>query len=156
MNRLVKSISVVLLLFCFCSSISFAQQQSQEMHKKNGPRRQLATIIFAGIGGAILGLSTLSFYGRPQDQLSNIAIGFAIGTIAGTAYVTFKSATSPRDYYDEPPPKDRQSQLYFEKQDPHEKLDETNLVWAPLVQKQAAGWTAAPSTSLGGQLLLAF
>ena len=41
----------------------------------------LATILFAGLGGSILGLSTLSFYGRPQDKLQNIAIGFAVGVI---------------------------------------------------------------------------
>lgn len=64
-----------------------------------GPRRQLATIIFAGLGGAVLGLSTLSFYGRPQEKLANIAIGFAFGIIAGTALVTYKAATSPAEFY---------------------------------------------------------
>lgn len=64
-----------------------------------GPRRHLATIVFAGLAGAILGLSTLSFYGRPQDRLSNIAVGFAIGVISGTIYTTFKAATEPKDFY---------------------------------------------------------
>jgi hypothetical protein len=59
----------------------------------------LATIIFAGLGGAVLGLSTLSFYGRPQDNLSNIAIGFAVGVIAGTTYVTYTAATNPQEFY---------------------------------------------------------
>lgn len=81
---------------------SFAQQQTQteeEAKPKSGTRRQLATIIFAGLGGAVLGLSTLSFYGRPQDKLSNIAIGFAIGVIGGTIYVTYGAATKPREFY---------------------------------------------------------
>jgi hypothetical protein len=64
-----------------------------------GPRRQIALIIFAGLGGAILGLSTLSFYGRPQDRLSNIAVGFALGVIGGTVYVTYKAAAEPKDFY---------------------------------------------------------
>jgi hypothetical protein len=64
-----------------------------------GPRKQLATIIFAGLGGAVLGLSTLSFYGRPQDNLSNIAIGFAVGVIVGTTYVTYTAATNPAAFY---------------------------------------------------------
>ncbi len=64
-----------------------------------GPRKQLATIIFAGLGGAILGLSTLSFYGRPQEKLSNIAIGFAFGIIVGTSYVTYKAASNPAEFY---------------------------------------------------------
>lgn len=68
-----------------------------------GPRKQLATIIFAGLGGAVLGLSTLSFYGRPQDKLSNIAIGFAIGVISGTAYVTYNAATNPQEFYGQKP-----------------------------------------------------
>src|SRR5580704_14870733 len=42
-------------------------QNEEKGHGGGGPRKQLATIIFAGLGGAILGLSTLSFYGRPQD-----------------------------------------------------------------------------------------
>ncbi|MGE0526064.1 MAG: hypothetical protein AB7G93_02555 [Bdellovibrionales bacterium] len=65
----------------------------------SGPRRYLSQIIFAGLAGAILGLSTLSFYGRPQDKLSNIAVGFAVGVIGGTMYTTFKAATEPHDFY---------------------------------------------------------
>lgn len=64
-----------------------------------GPRKQLTTIVFAGIAGAILGLSTLSFYGRPQDRLNNIAIGFALGVIGGAVYSTYKAATQPREFY---------------------------------------------------------
>ena len=64
-----------------------------------GPRKQLATIIFAGLAGSIMGLSTLSFYGRPQDHLENIAVGFAVGVIGGTAYVTYKAAMQPEDFY---------------------------------------------------------
>ena len=71
----------------------------QKSNALSGPRKQLATIVFAGLGGAILGLSTLSFYGRPQEKLSNIAIGFAFGIIAGTAFVTFKAATNPQELY---------------------------------------------------------
>ena len=65
----------------------------------SGTRKQIATIIFAGLAGAILGLSTLSFYGRPQDKLSNIAVGFAIGVIGGTAYTTYQAASAPYDQY---------------------------------------------------------
>jgi hypothetical protein len=57
----------------------------------------MATIVIMGLAGGILGLSTLSFYGRPQDYLSNIAIGFAIGVTAGTIYVTYRAARDPYD-----------------------------------------------------------
>jgi hypothetical protein len=72
---------------------------SSTSDKGGGPRKHLATIIFAGLGGAVLGLSTLSFYGRPQDNLSNIAVGFAFGVITGTALVTYKAASSPEEFY---------------------------------------------------------
>lgn len=55
-------------------------------------------IFLSGLGGAVLGLSTLSFYGRPQDHLGNIAIGFAVGVVFGTIYVTYNTATRPKEY----------------------------------------------------------
>ena len=66
---------------------------------KYGPRRQIATIVYMGLGGAVLGLSTLSFYGRPQDKLTNIPIGFGVGVIVGTIYMTYQAATNPQDFY---------------------------------------------------------
>lgn len=95
-----KRILCSVLAFSFLSFVppqAFAQGQSYQ--QPAGPKRQLATIIFAGLGGAVLGLSTLSFYGRPQDRLNNIAIGFAIGVISGTIYTTYQTATRPRSYY---------------------------------------------------------
>lgn len=72
----------------------------EEKAELSGTRKQLATIVFAGLAGAILGLSTLSFYGRPQDHLSNIAIGFALGVIGGASFTTYKAATQPYGAYD--------------------------------------------------------
>ncbi len=74
-------------------------ESSREKATHAGPRKQLATIVFAGLGGAVLGLSTLSFYGRPQDRLVNIAVGFAVGIITGTCYVTYKAAAHPEEFY---------------------------------------------------------
>jgi len=59
------------------------------------PRRQVATIIYMGLAGAVLGLSTLSFYGRPQDRLTNIAVGFGAGVVIGAVYMTYTAATNP-------------------------------------------------------------
>ncbi len=64
-----------------------------------GTKGQLATILYCGLGGAALGLSTLSFYGRPQNKLGNIAIGFAVGIISGTAYVTYELTTGSQSSY---------------------------------------------------------
>ncbi len=105
MAHSVGKIFLSLALSFFVGATSFAQGptppagQSEEKTKANGPRKQLATIIFAGLGGAVLGLSTLSFYGRPQDNLSNIAVGFALGVITGTVLVTFRAATNPAEFY---------------------------------------------------------
>lgn len=89
------------LLLAFQPATSFAQMPAgEEKAELSGTRKQLATIVFAGLAGAILGLSTLSFYGRPQDHLENIAIGFAIGVIGGASYTTYKAATQPYDAFD--------------------------------------------------------
>ena len=95
-------LSIAMMLVTSVSFSALAQttpSTAGETHSTGGPRRQLATILFAGLGGAVLGLSTLSFYGRPQDKLSNIAIGFAAGVIVGTTYVTYKAATNPTEFY---------------------------------------------------------
>ena len=101
--KITRNLLKVALSF-FIFSTSYAQStppagQSEEKSKSSGPRKQLATIIFAGLGGAVLGLSTLSFYGRPQDNLSNIAVGFAVGVITGTVIVTYRAATNPAEFY---------------------------------------------------------
>lgn len=96
-KRRFRQLLAIFLVTTFTSG-AFAQGSTRG-EKMVGPRKQLATIIFSGLGGAILGLSTLSFYGRPQDKLSNIAIGFAVGVIVGTSYVTYKAASDPRELY---------------------------------------------------------
>lgn len=105
-HRVIKKsvkFALTLTLIASFSTPAFAQNYNQAGQQTgramSGPRKALATIVFSGLGGAVLGLSTLSFYGRPQDKLSNIAIGFAVGVIAGTTYVTYKAATSPADFY---------------------------------------------------------
>ncbi|MCB0419653.1 MAG: hypothetical protein KDD61_01565 [Bdellovibrionales bacterium] len=92
------------LMFILSLTLAFpavAQQPEDAMAQSNGglsgPRKQLSIIIFSGLAGAVLGLSTLSFYGRPQEKLSNIAIGAAIGIIGGATFTTYKAATNPYD-----------------------------------------------------------
>lgn len=46
----------------------------------------------AGAGGAILGLSTLSFVDTPSKHVSNIWTGAALGVIAGVIFVAYNSA----------------------------------------------------------------
>ena len=97
---LVRSLSTLVLCLAIAGS-AFAQQGGQEEKKLSGTRRQLAVIVFSGLGGAVLGLSTLSFYGRPQDHLPNIAIGFALGVIGGAVYTTYNATQDPKKFHGE-------------------------------------------------------
>ena len=58
-------------------------------------KRSAATIIFASLGGGVLGLSTLSFYGRPEEHTGNITSGAALGLITGIVYVAMDT-TKPK------------------------------------------------------------
>lgn len=56
----------------------------------------LATVAGIGLGGAVLGLSTLSFTEEPKDHLKNILVGGSIGIIAGVAVVAWRQATKSK------------------------------------------------------------
>jgi hypothetical protein len=152
MKRLLTALLTITLI---ASLASPALAQDTTIRHRSGARRQLATIVFAGLGGAILGLSTLSFYGRPQDHLSNIAVGFAIGVIAGTAYVTVRSATT-RDYFNDSPPPQSRLNLPVHEVAPENEIDpepESKMLWAPLVARVSPDSSAK---SIGGQMLFRF
>ena len=66
-------------------------------------KSDLMLVIGGGLGGAILGLSTLSFVDEPKDHTRNIMVGASIGVIVGVAVVAFSQATKSRDLlYDAP------------------------------------------------------
>jgi drug/metabolite transporter (DMT)-like permease len=50
-----------------------------------------------GAGGAILGLSTLSFTEHPTQNLKNVWIGGAIGIIVGVGVVAWQQATKSQE-----------------------------------------------------------
>ncbi len=116
---LITKLTRFLLLIAVSASVtssalaqtSSGSSSAGETRSTGGPRRQLAMIIFAGLGGAVLGLSTLSFYGRPQDNLQNIAIGFAGGVIVGTTFVTYRAATNPSEFYGTRPQNEDEVQI---------------------------------------------
>ncbi len=99
-ERVIKKILCSMIVVLLVSTQSFAQNNNQST-SKIGPKKQLTMIFLSGLGGAVLGLSTLSFHGRPQDHLGNIAIGFAVGVVFGTIYVTYNTATKPKEYLGE-------------------------------------------------------
>lgn len=85
MKKLILSVVCILLM----AQTSLAQTSTTS--GLVGFRRGLATVMLAGLGGAVLGLSTLSFYGEPQEHIGNIWTGLAVGVIGGSAYVLMQS-----------------------------------------------------------------
>lgn len=87
------AITLIILLFSF-SQASSAQVESREF------KRGMATVLLSTLGGAVLGLSTLSFYSQPGDHVSNIPLGALVGLIAGSGYLLY-TTSQPKDI---PPP----------------------------------------------------
>ncbi|MFK8137449.1 MAG: hypothetical protein AB8E15_03725 [Bdellovibrionales bacterium] len=96
MLRIHRLFLVIFMIVCIPLTDLYAQNQ---VKSSTGTRRQMATIVFAGLSGAVLGLSTLSFYGRPQDKLANIAVGFALGIITGSIATTYSATARPDEFY---------------------------------------------------------
>ena len=92
-------ISLILIVFsCFHASVSSAQQTNQNSRNF---KRGVATVLFSTLGGAVLGLSTLSFYGEPQEHTENITTGALLGALAGGTYLLYSSSLpqpAPVDY----------------------------------------------------------
>lgn len=79
---------IVMAVILAFSQISFAQAD-------RAVKRSVAAILFSSLGGAILGLSTLSFYGEPQEHTDNIAVGALVGFVGGVSYVLYDSLQPP-------------------------------------------------------------
>ena len=134
-RRLIGYLLTGILIFSMGAPMASAQNypgaNNSQQTQTIGPRKQLATIIFSGLAGAILGLSTLSFYGRPQDKLSNIAIGFAVGIIAGTVYTTYQTATKPKTYFETMVPQTELEQMLVSQRlgDPQQNFSQLQLAY---------------------------
>ena len=57
----------------------------------------LLTVAGGGVAGAILGLSTLSFYETPSRHVANIWTGAAVGIIAGVVVVAMGHAEKSQE-----------------------------------------------------------
>ncbi len=79
-------------LLCFqLLTLNVAFAQSEDDIIKN-TQQDMLMVLGAGAAGAIIGLSTLSFYETPSKSISNIWTGAAIGIIAGVIFVAYNSA----------------------------------------------------------------
>jgi hypothetical protein len=98
-----KGFFLTLGTILFLSEICLAQGVSQTKTVSSW-RKNTAIVLFSGIGGSLLGLSTLSFYGNPQEHTGNINTGTILGILAGIGYVVYDNTAkrpAPRtyDYY---------------------------------------------------------
>ncbi len=84
--------------------ISYSSAQAQEQEKGgivDDTKKDLIVITGCGLGGAILGLSTLSFVDEPEDHYKNIIVGGAIGVIAGVIVVASLQANRTGNYIEQ-------------------------------------------------------
>ncbi|MEI7972966.1 MAG: hypothetical protein WCH11_01210, partial [Bdellovibrio sp.] len=88
LNRGMAVFLVTVLLFAGFSEGVHAQENSTAMTEF---RRGLASVVLVGLGGAVLGLSTLSFYSQPQEKIGHVSTGFGLGLLAGSIYVMTRS-----------------------------------------------------------------
>ena len=84
-----KWLSLALIFPFLTLNVAFAQQDNDII--KN-TQNDIVLVASAGAGGAVLGLSTLSFYDDPATHVSNVWTGAAIGIIAGVIFVAYNSA----------------------------------------------------------------
>ena len=63
--------------------------------------RDISIVGATAIGGAVLGLSTLSFVEEPGDHLKNILVGSAVGIIIGVGLVAYMAATKNKGIIEE-------------------------------------------------------
>lgn len=89
-----KLMSLLLVaFFIFSSQVAFSQIDRKV-------KRSMATMIFASLGGAVLGLSTLPFYGDPEEHANNITLGAILGFVAGAGYIAYDSSLPPSPAYE--------------------------------------------------------
>lgn len=83
----------ILLTGCLQANVSWAQSYETQSPLLSPAakriKRDFTTVIFSSLAGGILGLSTLSFYGQPQDHTVNITTGILLGFAGGLGYVIY-------------------------------------------------------------------
>lgn len=83
----------LLVLSLLLPHAGFAQDNtSSEDDLVKSTQSDLMMVAGGGIAGAVLGLSTLSFYDKPSTHVANIWTGAAIGIIAGVVVVAMSHA----------------------------------------------------------------
>ncbi|MBF0300269.1 MAG: hypothetical protein HQK51_16220 [Oligoflexia bacterium] len=101
------TITSFIFILVFSTFIQIKNVKAQDSGGGDGGKDQIlestisdiSIVAGAGVGGAILGLSTLSFTDEPRKHLKNILIGASVGVIVGVAIVIWAQATKTQDQY---------------------------------------------------------
>ncbi len=89
-----KFLCAILTVTLFLGSATFNPAVAQETEDDivKNTQQDITLVGVAGAGGAVLGLSTLSFMDKPSRHVANIWTGAALGIIAGVIFVAYISA----------------------------------------------------------------
>lgn len=90
-------------------------------------KADMLTVVGVGLAGAVLGLSTLSFYSEPKDHFKNILVGGAIGIIIGVGLVAYNQATKSRDTFYQSGEEEEASLKFSPQFDPFENVQTAGL-----------------------------
>ena len=90
-----KWLSLALIFQLLTLNLAFAEPEDDII---SSTQNDLVLVGVAGATGAVLGLSTLSFYDEPSTHISNVWTGAAIGVIAGVIWVAYRSATTNQEH----------------------------------------------------------
>ncbi len=99
MSNLLKMFFLTIVISVSC----MAQDQPANQEKGDivgDTKQDLYIITGVGLGGAILGLSTLSFVESPEDHYKNIIVGASLGIIGGVIVVATLQADRTGSYID--------------------------------------------------------
>lgn len=98
MNKFLKKLIVLIVSSFSLLNLSVcAANSNQDIFEQSMTDAYI--VAGAGAGGALLGLSTLSFVEEPKDHLKNIIAGGAIGIIIGVGVVAWRQASMSADLY---------------------------------------------------------
>lgn len=94
MTSILKKLFFITIVFQLVCSVAFAQDAQTEGDLADESLKDFYIVAGMGLGGAVLGLSTISFKGDPNigDNIHRVQTGTAIGIIIGVFVVAANQA----------------------------------------------------------------
>lgn len=97
-----KLILMFLIVILSIPQLALAQAAGgggDDMSFVDDTKNDLLVVTACGLGGAVLGLSTLSFVEEPKKHTRNIIVGAALGIIMGVGVVAFNQANKSKGMF---------------------------------------------------------